>query len=159
MRKRLLIYSLAFSLGGILTISATEPSVSVVDRQENKSSVPRSEISRINLGTGQVEIVKKNGDKLTFNKETIARILMADQNSGIEEVTESGISVSPRLTEDIVRIDGVTDAVCFYLFDLNGQLCLSGNCLSDGTELSLGAFKKGLYLLVVGEETFKIVKK
>ena len=160
MRKRLLTYSLAFSLGGIFTAAATEPYVSVVDKQEKKTSVTRSDVARINLQTGKVEIEMTNGEKLTFDKETIARILMADNSSGIEEITESGINVTPRMTSDIVRIDGVSNATPYYLFDLNGRLMLSGTCLPDGgTELSLGAFQKGLYLLVVGSDTFKIVKK
>lgn len=161
MNKRYLLLSLVVSAGTVLLASAAEPSVSVVDRQDNKSSTPRSEIARINLGSENVEIVKRNGETLSFDKAAIARILLSDSDTGIDEIYEgeSPVSVSPRMTEDIVNITGAEASTPYYLFDINGHLRISGRCMPDGTSLSLGAFDKGLYLLVVGESTYKIVKK
>lgn len=161
MNKRILLYSLAVSIGAVLTASAAEPAVSVVDRQDQKSSTARSDVARINLGATSVEIVKRNGEKLTFDKATIAKILLADKEAGIEEIrdAESAISVYPRATDDIVNIAGTDGPMSYYLFDINGQLRMTGTCQPDGTQLSLATLNKGLYLLVVGEDTFKIVKK
>lgn len=157
MTKRLIILSCA--IGSLLTVMASDPSVTVVPKQGSMSTVNRSEVSRINLNAGTVEIVRKNGDKLTFDKETISRILLADDGSGVEDISESGITVSPKMTQDIVKISGITEPTDFYLFDINGQTKLFGRCCQDVTEISIGAFQKGLYLLVVGQETFKIIKK
>lgn len=158
MAKRLPICSLCLSLGSIIAANATSPHVSVVDKQESKSSIPRSEVSRINLGDGNVEIVRKNGETLNFSKEDIARILLYDELAGIEETFVSGIFVSPRITHDLIRIGGTDSNTRFHLFDMNGSLRFAGICNADTTEVSLASLQNGIYLLVVGRETFKIVK-
>lgn len=157
MTKRLTLLSCAVL--GFLTGYASEPQISVMDRQGTKSSVVRSDVSRINLKPDIIEIIRKNGDKLTFSKETISRILLSDTESGISDIRETDISVSPTMTRDIVRITGIQEPTNFYLFDLNGQIRLSGMCLPNECEISISSLQKGLYLLVFGQNTFKIIKQ
>lgn len=157
MTKRLTLLSCAVL--GFLTGYASEPQISVMDRQGTKSSVVRSDVSRINLNSDIIEIIRKKGEKLTFDKETVSRILFSDTESGVSETTESDISVSPTITREIVRITGIQEPTDFYLLDLNGQIRLSGMCQPNECEISLASLQKGLYLLVFGQNTFKIIKQ
>lgn len=144
--------------GCLLPSRAADPAVTVEDRSGNTTQVLKAEVQRINLNQGTVEIIRRNGERITFDRATIRRILTSDYLA-VDEVEQSSVSVEPRMTTDIVRVEGLAEAAPYYLFDIGGQLRLAGTCTPDGAELSLGSFPSGLYLLVVGDETFKIIKK
>lgn len=160
MNKKLLTLLLLAPIGLLNPARATEPSVSVIDKDEGKSSIERSKVSRIYLNEEEVEIKLKDGTSLKFNKESISRILLGDtENAGIEETVRTNLTVYPLVTSDFLNINGCDDIEQYYLFDLNGHLCLSGTVTPEGKNISLSHLPAGLYLLVVENQTFKIVKK
>lgn len=149
---------LAFVLGSMSVLSAAEPHVTIEVRSGDKISLARSDTDRINLMGESVEIISKTGESFSASRLEIVRILLSDDVSAIVSPTLSGVTVTPQFTHDILEIRNVEKQTPYKMFDLNGRLRMAGNCSEEVTSLSLEGLEKGMYLLVVDDRSFKVIK-
>lgn len=157
MKRKLLIY-LALSSAGCLSYAAADPpKVSVVSKDNVKTSIVRTDISKIDISSDKVKIIKHNGEEISFDKAAISKILLSEGISGIVEVEDPQIRVYPYSTDDIIHVEGAKEGERYYLIGLNGHILQSGACHED-MEISIGSQSNGVYLLVLGNNTYKIVK-
>ena len=79
----------------------------------------------------------------------------SDEGNGINEVRRINVSIYPNPTADHIHIDGMSAGQTARIFSTDGRLVLQGK----QTDFEIGALPKGVYLLQVGSEIVKIIKK
>ena len=79
--------------------------------------------------------------------------------SGIESQEMDKCKVYPLLTDNYIHLYAPC-ATHFTILDARGSIVRAGNLATDETQkISLSAYSKGLYLVVLGDKSFKIIHK
>lgn len=149
-----------FTLAGLAAVSAafaTAPYVSVCGPDGNNiGQIERSNVERINLRTDDVEIVCKDGSAQSFDKVEISRIILMDNNvSGVSTVKAGAISLL--VSRNSIGIQGASAGTAYSVAALNGSVLASGRCVEGTTDIAID--RAGAFILTIGKETFKIIKK
>ncbi len=144
-------------IGAIGMANASEPKVSVVDKEGNKAFFDKSEIHSINLKTTQVEIIDMNGKSTVFHKDAIAVINLSDEESKVETVTEQGRLIIFATKDEIIVRDSPTSAP-WQIFNSTGHIVKSGECNSDNERIGISDMENGVYLFTVSGHTIKFIK-
>lgn len=137
---------------------ADEPKVSVVDPDGKKTSFEKSQVATIKLHADKVEIVDKDGKSTEFNKRMIAHILLADTESGIEMVTESGNAISIKANRDHITISNAAIQTSWCLTDISGTVIRNGVCMHETETVDIRNIPSGIYFLSTGGKTLKFIK-
>ncbi len=67
--------------------------------------------------------------------------------------------IYPNPTKSIVSIDGCFSTPIEYkLYSILGELIYSENIYSNNNQINISSLQSGLYILIIGEQTFKIFK-
>lgn len=135
-----------------------EPKVSVVDRQGEKTFFDKSGIAAINLRPENIEVMDKNGNSTVFSKQDVALIILSDNDSGVNLVTESGASVTVKATNERIR---VMNAECaeWRLLDVSGLTAMSGKCGCAVENIDISGIPAGVYIFAVADKTIRFIKR
>ncbi|MGB4843912.1 MAG: T9SS type A sorting domain-containing protein, partial [Ferruginibacter sp.] len=74
------------------------------------------------------------------------------------------IKVYPTITSSVVTIYGITKAVVYTLYDMNGRALMNGTAATGNKEINMSGYSPGVYFLKITDtgrnsELFKIMKK
>ena len=99
----------------------------------------------------------------------IGRIVVEPQpyQAPKKDLRTVNLTVSPTITSDVVTISTAIDvekaSMRYTLISVQGNVLDTGNITSQRTDLSMGGYASGIYLLTVeinsNVETFKIIKQ
>lgn len=150
-------FTLSLALACALGVTAAEPGVTVVMHDGTVTSVPRSGIARINLAGTDVVVEQKDAGELSFPKADVARIVLSDE-SGIAATQTEAVAVYPLATPDVLTVAGLATPRRADIFSRSGATVFSDTLQPGTTTLSLSSLPADVYLLRLGDKTYKIVK-
>ena len=116
----------------------------------------------VNSGATAVNEIDKFLFDFGYNPAGVSIIISNIEIRGLNidatnDVVESDkVKISPNPVEDILYINGLTKEVVVKVFDLSGRLCI--DTISDN-EVDASSLEQGAYFVVVGNTTFKMIKK
>ena len=74
--------------------------------------------------------------------------------TAVEDVPSSNIVVYPNPTQDVLMIQGI-EAQALRVYDLQGRMLLQ----AEGTQVGVGQLTEGTYLLQIGPQVVRFIKK
>lgn len=74
--------------------------------------------------------------------------------TAVEDVPSSNIVVYPNPTQDVLMIQGI-EAQALRVYDLQGRMLLQ----AEGTQVGVGQLTEGTYLLQIGTQVVRFIKK
>jgi len=81
-----------------------------------------------------------------------------DNASAAEEVVKSSIDIYPTLVSDYFSVRNAS-GLRLTVTDLTGKVVYKGRCTSDVETISASSLQSGMYLVAVGKDRFKIIKR
>lgn len=87
-----------------------------------------------------------NIKKITFS--------VSGSMTSVEDVQPSNIVVYPNPTQDVLMIQGI-EAQALRVYDLQGRMLLQ----AEGTQVGVGQLTEGTYLLQIGTQVVRFIKK
>lgn len=135
-----------------------KPKVSVVDKQGEKTFFDKHGIAAINFRPDNIEVMDKNGNSTVFSKQDVALIILSDNDSGVNLVTESGVTVTVKATNERIR---VMNAECaeWRLLDVSGLTVMSGKCERAVENIDISGIPAGIYIFAVANNIIKFIKR
>ena len=102
-----------------------------------------------------LQLLDKQGNVLaTEPLANVKKITFSEEGSAIEEVQINSIIVYPNPTQDVLMIQGI-EAQALRVYDLQGRLLVQEN----GTQVSVSNLAEGTYLLQIGTQVVRFIKK
>ncbi len=102
-----------------------------------------------------LQLLDKAGKVLaTESLASIKKIVFADRGSAVENVPANSIVVYPNPTQDILMILGA-ESQMLRVYDLQGRLLKT----EAGKQMSVSDLAEGIYLLQVGTQVVRFIKK
>lgn len=87
-----------------------------------------------------------NIKKITFS--------VSGSMTSVEDLQPSNIVVYPNPTQDVLMIQGI-EAQALRVYDLQGRMLLQ----AEGTQVGVGQLTEGTYLLQIGTQVVRFIKK
>jgi hypothetical protein len=97
-----------------------------------------------------------------INKNAVKHITYSDTDEwqGIADAKVSGVAVSPRATTATVTITGLNVEADITLYNAAGKACNAAIARqTDMAIVDMTTLPKGIYILTINKESFKLVKK
>ena len=102
-----------------------------------------------------LQLLDKQGYVLaTEPLANIRKITFSELGSAVEDVLINSILVYPNPTQDVLMIQGI-EAQALRVYDLQGRLLVQEN----GTQVSVSNLAEGTYLLQIGTQVVRFIKK
>ena len=102
-----------------------------------------------------LQLLDKQGNVLaTEALANIKKITFSEFGSAVEDVIINSIVVYPNPTQDILMIQGI-DTQTLRVYDLQGRLLKTEN----GTQIGVSQLTEGTYLLQIGTQVVRFIKK
>lgn len=90
----------------------------------------------------------------------VRSLVFSDFATPVQSVeTNTHISVYPNPTADALLIDGAAQGAPMSIYSLNGNLLLTQTANSGTNRIDVTSLPNGLYILRLGNETFKFTKE
>ncbi len=158
--KSLRFYCLLFSLFISLALSigyAKGVKITLNDQTERFTSI--SDVAKIMLTDGKVVVNKTSGDVEVTPISDVKNITFSE-NTGVSNALVDGYTISlyPNPCTDVVVINGISDATKVSIYSIEGKLAKTV-IVSQGDEISVSDFGAGVYIVKVGSQSFKLMKK
>jgi endoglucanase len=152
--------ALAIKVDGVM---AGTLSVPVTGDYQIWSTVSLSNLVNLAAGNHTIQIActsRNGGGNFSWFSFTSAS---ARQTTSAENVTESGLSVSPNPFADKILIQGIKQTAQVSVFDLTGRELKFVKTVSSGDDVLLDNLNSGVYILSVNEgvrmRSIRIIKK
>ena len=87
-----------------------------------------------------------NIKKITFSA--------SGSTTAVEDVHRTNIVVYPNPTQDVLMVQGI-EAQALRVYDLQGRMLLQ----AEGTQVGVGQLTEGTYLLQIGTQVVRFIKK
>lgn len=91
---------------------------------------------------------------LNIRKITFAESSGTDTPTSMENIQSTGVVIYPNPSQDILIVSGI-EAQALRVFDMQGRLLKAEN----GTQVHVSDLAKGTYLLQVGTQVVRFIKK
>lgn len=104
-----------------------------------------------------LQLLDKDGNVLaTEPLANIKKITFSVSGSmtSVEDVQPSNIVVYPNPTQDVLMIQGI-EAQALRVYDLQGRMLLQ----QEGTQIGVSQLSEGTYLLQIGTQVVRFIKK
>jgi hypothetical protein len=74
-------------------------------------------------------------------------VIMANDPLGVEESKDEGNSTTVYVSGNDLYINGIDGEAYIEIFDISGKLLYNISCLESNTNINVGNFKKGIYII------------
>lgn len=157
MRKTIFctILSLLFSFA---TFADSNLTIEYLSGEEKTEAI--SAIGKLTFKGDNMQLLSKTDEVLAETPlSAVKKIVFSDQTTGAPSIRSyETIVVYPNPTDDKIFIKGAANEQFVRVFDLNGSLLISEKT-SSLTEIDVKKLSKGEYLLQIGTEVVKFIKK
>lgn len=160
--KRLLGLLLFFTTVSAVPLMAENAGkgVVVISKDGNRHEVALSDVRRIDIGQTGVTVSHRDGESHERKFEEIDRILIGATVAGVKDVLADGdVAVWPTVTEGPVNIAGVAAGTEIAVYDLGGNMVAETVTEGDAATIDLSAAESGVYVVSLGKESVKVIKK
>ena len=127
-----------------------------IESRDKSTAISFSNFEKITFNGSTVTIAQTNGTASNYNMSDITRIHFGYYQSNIEETPQK--ETLRYLSAEEIEIRGISGTMV-YLYDITGTQLLCTRLKEESIVINLAQHPKGIYIIRVGEETFKIVKK
>ncbi len=136
--------------------------ISQFDKVEQMKAL--SVIGKLEVKDDKLFLVSKKGEQLaSFPIREGLRISIEDindENTGVRDIANSNVRVRFSTREDIIHIDGLNHFTTAHIYSLNGQQQMVIPLESNKTQqVDVSSLKKGIYILQIDTQVFKLLKK
>lgn len=104
--------------------------------------------------TGSVSVTTPGG------KDSLAGFIFTPTQTGLLELTSKNLQVYPNPAQDNITIQSEMNVIgqSYNIYDCIGKLVLNGAIENQTTPISLQALNNGIYTLVIGTNSRKVIK-
>ena len=159
LKKTILCLFATFAVAG--SALAAEPGIIVIDTDGSRQEIPFTALDRITFGSSQVTVKTKDAqNSKDYSYSAIDRILIGESTASISDITAEGrIAVWPTITSSIINVSGAAEGTKVSVYNINGTLVASTEVADDTTVIDLAAAHSGVYIVTIGSQSVKILKK
>lgn len=115
-----------------------------------------SEAGKIYFDNGYLYIDDGNTVPYSFQVSMIRKMLFAAPVS-IDEIETPDFKIYPNPANNFIKISSNRPEISYQIFTMDGRLIMTGSCGNE-ENINISALSKGLYLIKVDGQTFKISK-
>ncbi len=155
----LLFFVLAFSC-----VLSAETTLFIEYLSDNEEEIALSVVGRIEIKDEIFRLIDINGEELaSCNLYEVRKLSFKDSIVGTnfdEFDFSNSIIAYPNPTKDILFIEGLKSNEIVRIYDLDGRLVTISESNNEGmVVLSVSSLTEGIYLMQVGVEIVKFIKK
>ena len=158
MNKKVFLLGLALLVAGQF-LAAQVFQIITLSADGEETTYALSSVQKIIFENNTMTIDMKTGDDVT----NITRLSFAqdfsEDNVDIENPDVAVVFVFPNPVENYLTVTGVNKNVKINLLDINGNLLQSIITQDNITDVDVSSLQKGIYLLQIGEQVVKFIKK
>ena len=148
----------------ILMITLEDPDGNVIDQciraeDTGEYAIKDKSFSRIPDGTGPFYFTTPTPDEMNGTNATGLLLVPQTRGVGIKNLDAAAVFVFPNPVENYLTVTGVNKNVKINLLDMNGQLLQSVFTQDNATNIDVSSLQQGIYLLQMGEQVVKFIKK
>lgn len=152
--KKLLLGLLMGCLGLLSAKAQTEVFIQLHNSTDQNFTV--SDYGKIYFENGYLYISEGTGTPYSFEVANIQKMTFSHTVS-IEDIITANIKIYPNPANSYLKIESDNYDNFYQIYSMDGRLVLAGKS-SNGESIDISALKKGLYLINVDGQTFKITK-
>jgi len=123
----------------------------------NTSTYLVSEVQKITFDEGNSTMIvnlKTGGDETN-----ITRVSFEDATGIQTPKPESSISVFPNPVQETLTVNGVKKDAVINVYSMSGALLKTVTAQENSTKVDVSSLQQGIYLLQIGKQVVKFVKK
>lgn len=140
---------------------ASEPAIVVVDNDGIRQEIALSNLDRLTFGASQVSVqTRDNQEPLQYAYSSVDRILLNESMSALPSVASDGsVTVWPTVISSTVNIAGVPEGAIVNVYGADGSAAASASATDGTLTIDLSDIPQGVYIVSVGSQSVKILKK
>ena len=153
------LLSLALLIGMAFSISAqtVKTKVTVTKTNDNEVVYTLDESDYLTFNEGQSLVVNISGSTQVIALSTIRKVVFEKIIDGIDEIA-SEIKIMPNPANDSFRVSNLDKDEDMTIYSMTGQIVMDGIVSNDQT-IDISALANGLYLVKIGSQTTKLMKR
>jgi len=153
------LLSLALLIGMAFSISAqtVKTKVTVTKTNDNEVVYTLDESDYLTFNEGQSLVVNISGSTQVIALSTIRKVVFEKIIDGIDEIA-SEIKIMPNPANDSFRVSNLDKDEDMTIYSMTGQKVMDGIVSNDQT-IDISALANGLYLVKIGSQTTKLMKR
>lgn len=148
---------LAFSSAGAMAEDV--PMLYVIGIDGSITETPMSEVGKIVFGSSSFAVESKSGQSADHKYADVKRVDFGKLTSISNVVAEARLAVWPTVTTSTVSVKGAEAGAAIRLFNLSGSQVMNVKAVEGVTTVDLSPLSAGMYVLTVGDNSVKIIKK
>lgn len=110
-----------------------------------------------------VPILNNNSTDLIFrlivNTEQKDVIVSAQATTGVNSITDAGISLYPNPVSDIIHLTNIVPGSRIAIYDISGRVFYNQNAKTNMEQINVSTLKSGLYTISVSNDKINTVSK
>lgn len=140
---------------------AAEPAIVVIDTDGSRQEIALGNLDRVTFGASQITVQTCDGQEpLQLAYSSVDRIWLNESVNALSSVASDGrVAVWPTVTSTSVNIVGAPEGAVVNVYGVNGATVASATAADGTVTIDLSAFPQGAYIVSVGSQSVKIVKK
>lgn len=127
-----------------------------VESNGNNTTISFSNFEKITFNGATVTILQTGGTENSYNMGDIDRIHFGYYQAGISENIHK--DVIRHISNEEIEVNGNYGSM-LYLYDITGKQLSCTYLKNSNTIISLSQYPKGIYIVKIDEQTYKIVKR
>lgn len=151
------VLMVAFSVAGAMAEDV--PMLYVVGSDGSITETPMSEVGKIAFGSSSFTVESKAGQAAEHKYGDVKRVDFGKLTSISNVVAEARLAVWPTVTTSTVSVKGAEAGAAIRLFNLSGSQVMNVKAVEGVTTVDLSPLSAGMYVLTVGDNSVKIIKK
>ncbi|MDE6652827.1 MAG: T9SS type A sorting domain-containing protein [Muribaculaceae bacterium] len=158
--KRWVLPALAFTAIS-WTAGAAEPAVVVIDTDGARQEIALSNLDRVAFGASEVTLQPRDSQEpLRYAYSSVDRIMFNESTSALSALAADGrVVVWPTVTSSSVNIAGAPENTMVNVYGADGATVASATAADGTLSIDLSGVPQGLYVVAVGSQSVKILKK
>lgn len=152
--KRLLLGLVIVCLGSLYVAAQTEVSIKLHNSTDQSFTI--SDYGKIYFENGYLYISEGTGTPYSFEIANIQKMTFS-HTVDIEDIATADMKIYPNPANGYIKIEGKNFDNHYQIYSMDGSLVLSGRS-NNGESIDITSLRKGLYLINVDGQTFKITK-
>ena len=158
MSKKYTLLTVAFTaIAGNMMAQKTDVSVLCLDG--TAYTVKMTEIERIEIEQGAVNVIPVTGETQTYQMSVIDKIAFIGGDNGIHTATDKTTEISFSVSGSTIIVSGVTDGTAVELYNMAGQTVSSTISRNGRAEIDTSRYAAGAYVIKAGRTAQKVTKK
>lgn len=140
---------------------ATEPAIVVIDTDGARQEIALSNLDRVAFGASQVTVQTRDSEEpVRYAYSSVDRILLNESVSSLTSLAVDGrIAVWPTVTSSAVNIAGAPEGTGVNVYCPDGATVASATAADGTLSIDLSGVPQGVYVVAVGSQSVKILKK